>query len=119
MLAVGQGAQDTITGSISGIGTNLLFVFEGNLEVEVRNPKPLTLSDSQALQDKFQAPSVEDVSAAINGSVDVVFDAEQTNTTVTGITPNYQTMRNYVLIEGVLYHGRKSVWKRFCCSAWK
>ncbi len=30
MLAIGQGAQDTITGAISGIGTNLLFVSSGN-----------------------------------------------------------------------------------------
>ncbi len=32
MLAVGTGAQNTITGSINGIGTNLLFVFPGNLQ---------------------------------------------------------------------------------------
>ena len=32
MLGVGQGAQNTITGTISGIGTNLLFVFTGNLK---------------------------------------------------------------------------------------
>ncbi|HPC06911.1 MAG TPA: ABC transporter permease, partial [Anaerolineaceae bacterium] len=30
MLGVGQGAQDTITSSISGIGSNLLFIFSGN-----------------------------------------------------------------------------------------
>ena len=30
MLAVGQGAQDSITGSINGIGPNVLFVFSGN-----------------------------------------------------------------------------------------
>ena len=30
MLGIGQGAQDTITGTISGIGSNLLFVFPGN-----------------------------------------------------------------------------------------
>ena len=30
MLAVGQGAQNSITGSINGIGTNVLFVFSGN-----------------------------------------------------------------------------------------
>jgi putative ABC transport system permease protein len=100
MLAVGQGAQDSITGSISGIGTNLLFVFEGNQNVDIRNPKPITISDSQALLDRYQAPSVEDVSAAINGSVKVVFGAEQASSTVTGITPNYQTMRNYTLLEG-------------------
>ena len=29
MLGIGRGAQDTITGSISGIGTNLLFVLRG------------------------------------------------------------------------------------------
>ena len=43
MLAVGQGAQDSITGSISGIGTNLLFVFEGNTSFNVSNPKPITI----------------------------------------------------------------------------
>lgn len=100
MLAVGQGAQDSITGSISGIGTNLLFVFEGNSSVDVRNPKPITISDSQAILDKFQAPSVEDVSAAITGQAEVVFGSEQKNTSVIGITPNYQTMRSLELVEG-------------------
>ncbi len=42
MLAAGTGAQNTITGSISGIGTNLLFVFKGNLTEQVRNVQPLT-----------------------------------------------------------------------------
>ena len=47
MLALGAGAQDTITSSISGIGTNLLFVFRGNADnTNVRNPRPLTLADA-------------------------------------------------------------------------
>ena len=41
MMAIGQGAQAEITGSIEGIGTNLLFVFRGGSE-EVRNPKPVS-----------------------------------------------------------------------------
>ncbi len=45
MLSIGRGAQNTITGSIQGIGTNLLFVFRGGSE-DVRNPKPLTLGDA-------------------------------------------------------------------------
>ena len=36
MLAVGNGAQDSILGSINDIGTNLLFVFEGNDDADVR-----------------------------------------------------------------------------------
>ena len=41
MISIGRGAQNTITGSIQGIGTNLVFVFSGGGE-EVRNPKPIT-----------------------------------------------------------------------------
>ncbi len=102
MLAVGQGAQDSITGSISGIGTNLLFVFKGNQNIDIRNPKPITLSDTEALMDRFQAPSIEDVSAAINGTGEISYAGEQKTITVTGITPNYQTIRNYTLHEGDL-----------------
>ena len=42
LLAIGRGAQETITGSISGIGTNLLFVVRGGSD-EIRNPQPLTI----------------------------------------------------------------------------
>jgi len=62
MLAVGNGAQDSITGSISGIGTNLLFVFRGGSDNSIRNVKPLTLQDADALADPFAAPSVAAVS---------------------------------------------------------
>ncbi len=102
MLAVGQGAQETITGSISGIGTNLLFVFQGNQNVKIQNPKPITLSDMQAISDPFLAPDVEAVSAVVQGSVNVTFGGEKVTTSVSGITPIYQTMRNYVVTEGSL-----------------
>ena len=49
MLAVGAGAQDTITGSINGIGTNLLFVFPGNMQEKVNNIKPLSQGDINAI----------------------------------------------------------------------
>src|SRR5512133_2085641 len=61
MLAVGNGAQDTITGSISGIGSNLLFVFRGNQTEEISHIEPLTLQDSNALLDQLQAPSIDKV----------------------------------------------------------
>jgi putative ABC transport system permease protein len=100
MLGVGQGAQTTITGSISGIGTNLLFVFRGNLTADVRNPQPLTLSDAAAMKDQFQAPSVENVAAVIQGSAEVTFSRNSTSGQITGITPEYETVRNYSLLEG-------------------
>ncbi len=100
MLAVGTGAQNTITGSISGLGSNLLFVFGRNLTEEVRNPKPLTLADANALADPFLAPSVSAVAPAIQDSGAVTFDGEQKTTQITGVTPAYAEARNYGLLEG-------------------
>ncbi|HQN45271.1 MAG TPA: ABC transporter permease, partial [Anaerolineaceae bacterium] len=89
MLGVGQGAQNTITGSISGIGSNLLFVFSGNMEQEVRNEKPLTLSDAEAMADPFQAPSIAAVAPVIQGSGEITFGAETASTSLYGVTPDY------------------------------
>lgn len=100
MLAVGAGAQETITGAISGVGTNLLFIFSGNFEEEVRNPQPLTLSDVEALRDQFQAPSIVNVAPIISGSAKVSFSGKQANTTVNGVTPDYEPVRNYKVTEG-------------------
>jgi putative ABC transport system permease protein len=100
MLAVGTGAQDTITGSISGIGSNLLFVLQGNSSIELTREEPLTLDDADALLDQFQAPSVAGVAPAVDTSVTVTGGGESANTRVTGVTPSYQEVRNYQVTEG-------------------
>lgn len=99
IVSVGRGAENTITGSIQGIGTNLLFVFRGGSE-DVRNPKPLTLGDADAISDPFQAPSVVGVAPILTGDARVSAGGESTNTTVYGITPAYETVRNMNLNEG-------------------
>ena len=114
MLAVGQGAQESITGSISGIGTNLLFVFRGDQADNVRNPKPLTLGDAQAISDRFAAPSVEAVAPALQGDGVVSFGGEMATPQLFGITPEYFQVRNMEVSEGELINeehmlGRASV----------
>jgi putative ABC transport system permease protein len=100
MLAVGNGAQNTITGSISGLGSNLLFVFRGGNNENVRNPKPLTRGDADAIADPFQAPSVELVAPYISSNLSVSFDGEKTTSSINGVTPEYLQVRNYSLLEG-------------------
>ena len=53
LLAIGSGAENSILGEIEGIGTNLLFVTQAD-SAEVRNPKPLTLGDADAIADPFR-----------------------------------------------------------------
>ncbi len=100
MLAVGRGAEATITGSISGIGTNLLFIFRGGLDESVRNPKPLTLGDADAIADPFQAPSIEAVAPALQGNGEISYGGETVNATINGVTPTFFSVRNYGLTEG-------------------
>jgi putative ABC transport system permease protein len=99
MVSVGRGAQATITDSINGIGTNLIFVFRGGSE-DVRNPKPITLTDAEAIADPFQAPSVVAVAPVIQDNGKVTFGRESTTTNITGVTPDYAQVRRYSLTEG-------------------
>ena len=99
MLAIGTGAENSITGEIQGIGSNLIFVFRGGSE-EVRNPKPLTLGDADALADPFSAPSIAGVAPVLQGSGEVTFAGESVNTQVSGVTPEYEYVRNYNVSEG-------------------
>lgn len=109
MLAVGNGAQASITGSISSIGTNLLFVFSGpppegphgqGDQRSGNNERPLTLADADAIADPFAAPSVEQVAPAIQGNGTLTFAGENSTTTFSGVTPTYATVRNMELAEG-------------------
>lgn len=100
MLAVGRGAEQSITGSISGIGTNLLFVFRGGQDQSVRNERPITLADADAIADPFAAPSVEAVAPVLQANREISFGGERSTVEVNGVTPSYFPVRNYELTEG-------------------
>jgi putative ABC transport system permease protein len=113
MVSIGRGAENSITGSIQGIGTNLIFVFRSRSD-EIRNPKPITLADAEAVSDPFQAPSVEGVAPILQGDVKISYGGETTVTEVSGVTPAYGPVRNYNASEGEFINeehilGRSSV----------
>ena len=99
MISIGRGAENTITGSIQGIGTNLIFVFRGGSE-DVRNPKPITLGDAEAMSDPFQAPSVELVAPVLQSSGTYSFGGETSTSTIEAVTPEYGPVRNNAVTEG-------------------
>jgi len=99
MLGIGEGAQQTITGEIGGLGTNLIFIVRGGSE-EITNPEPLTLGDVEALQDQFNAPSLAGVAPLLSSSVEVSYSGESSTTTGNGVTADYDEIRNIGLFEG-------------------
>ncbi|MCC6500676.1 MAG: ABC transporter permease [Anaerolineales bacterium] len=100
MLAVGRGAEASITGSISGIGTNLLFVFRGSPDNSIRNTRPITLADAEAIADPFAAPSVAAVAPILQANREISYGGERATVEVSGVTPDYFAVRNYELTEG-------------------
>jgi putative ABC transport system permease protein len=100
MLSVGKGAQSSITGSINSIGTNVIFVTPGNRTEKIYNPKPLTLADAKALSDPAAGPDLVKVAPTINRNVDVSFGGETESIQISGVTPEYETVRNYPVDSG-------------------
>jgi len=120
MLSVGQGAQNSITSSISSIGTNLLFLSAGagprfggegggGGTVTVRNVRPLTMSDAQALLDPYQAPDVLAVAPILQGGniPTGAANGQSSTTTVYGVLSDYFSMRNELLSQGAPFSNQE------------
>jgi putative ABC transport system permease protein len=99
MLAIGQGAQNSILGQIEGIGTNLVFILPGGSE-DVRDPKPLTNEDAAALAAPGAAPAIAQVAPVVSSRVEVTYMRESKSSTLYGVTPLYAEVRNYAVTEG-------------------
>jgi putative ABC transport system permease protein len=100
MMGVGNGAQDSILGEINNIGTNVLFVFQGNSDADIRNPRPVTVADAEALDDPFAAPSVLAVAPMVQSQQTVTAYGEQGIVQVEGVVPEHAQVRSEVVVEG-------------------
>ena len=116
-MSVGRGAQETITSRIEELGTNLLFVrpsipgqsfFSGGNVVVFRfasfsgqDPtSTLTLDDADALKDPVFTPHVVAVAPEISTSGQIVAGRENTFAQIIGVTPAYESARNYATASG-------------------
>ena len=91
MLAVGKGAESSITGSIETMGSNLLFVKVNN---DATNPNPITLADAEAIVESGGAPSVLTVAPTASQNKEISFSGSSLTTSITGLTPDYASVRN-------------------------
>jgi putative ABC transport system permease protein len=101
MVAIGQGARQNVQQQVQALGSNLLTVFAGTANIggvsrgeQVIN---LTTDDAEAIR---QVPGVVGVSSEFFRSVQVVYRNQNTNTAVNGVTPEYQTVRNFRVERG-------------------
>jgi putative ABC transport system permease protein len=100
MLAIGRGAQNSITNSINGIGTNLIYVMSGSSTQKVRNVQPLTLTDVTALQNKEASPDILAVAPVVSARFTVNAGSQTENVSISGVTPQNETIGNDTMSEG-------------------
>ena len=100
LLSIGASAGDSITGEIESIGTNVIYILGGNDSGDVTNPKDLTLQDAEALANSRRAPEVAYVAPVISGGSEISYGAEGRETSISGVTPDYQFVQNITMVEG-------------------
>jgi putative ABC transport system permease protein len=103
MLSIGRGAEASITSRIESIGTNLVYVYpgstsEGGVRSAAGAAANLTLDDAEALT---SLPDVVAVAPEANSFVQVVYQGQNTNTRLLGVTPGYETVSSLTLADGV------------------
>ncbi|MDP2858667.1 MAG: ABC transporter permease [Bacillota bacterium] len=107
LMAVGQGAQKGVTERIRGLGSNLLFIRPGQVETSdaaraVAQGQALTLvdADAYAINDPERFPYVEGVAPQVTFDAQLIAGAQNTRTTITGTTTDYQYVRDFYATQG-------------------
>ncbi|MBU1122152.1 MAG: ABC transporter permease [Candidatus Omnitrophota bacterium] len=102
MLALGQGAKESISQRLASLGSNLLTVRPGShrmhgVALEAGAVTRFTLKDAQEIA---KLPQVKSVSPSVSGRVQVVCGNKNWNTQVQGTGSQYPQMRAAVPIIG-------------------
>ena len=109
MVAVGNGAQASITTQISALGENLLMVFAGSkrtggVSAGLGSASTLTLADADAIS--REVADIVAVSPEVTVSVQAVANGRNWSTTVVGESPDYCRIRSWKLSAGAMFTPR-------------
>ncbi|MBA3403685.1 MAG: ABC transporter permease, partial [Gemmatimonadaceae bacterium] len=105
MVAIGKGAQKSISDRIAGLGTTLLQVRPGarrGFGVATENNEKLTIRDAEALQSRGQYFAA--VGPEMNKRIMFQFGSTNALTQITGAGANYLDIRKYTLAAGRMYN---------------
>jgi putative ABC transport system permease protein len=100
MVAIGQGAQSSISKNIEAIGSNLIIIMPGAQRVGgisqgAGSNQTLIIEDSDAI--KSQVQSITAVAPDASRRYQVTAKGANTNTQIIGTVPGYMTVRNITM----------------------
>jgi putative ABC transport system permease protein len=106
MVGIGNGAQQEVQNRIAAMGTNLLYVQAGSMNVGGAHlgagaTQTLVQSDVTAIQ--REAPAVANAAAVSSTNTQLVFGNQNWATTATGTEPQYFDIRDWPIAQGAAF----------------
>jgi len=114
MVALGQGARNSVNDRIEALGTNLITVWPDNRRFggvsSSADRAELDMEDAQALI--REATKAVAVQPEMSRNFQVQLGNENTNTTIAGVTANYLEVRRYELDAGRMFTDAENVMRK-------
>lgn len=112
MVAIGQGAKNTISESIESIGSNLIMVIPGSQKVGGisqggGSAESLTDEDADAIRSKIS--SIKAVAPSVTSRGQVTAKGKNTNTQIVGTVTDYTAARNLAMEIGSFFNTQHQV----------
>ncbi len=103
MVAVGMGVTQRVTDSIASLGSNMLIIrpgasMSGGLRGAAGSRTTLKYEDAVAIKKKIK--DVDYVSPTVQKNYQVVYGNQNSNTSVTGVTQEYMSIRDLKITTG-------------------
>jgi putative ABC transport system permease protein len=110
LVAIGQGAQNSIAKNIEAIGSNLIIVSPGSQRVGGisqggGSAQSLTVDDADTIQ--AQVENVKAVAPSVTKRSQITAKGNNTNTQVIGTTADYMTVRNVTIDSGLFFNDQQ------------
>lgn len=105
MMAIGQGAQESVKASINAMGSNLFIILSGSFTASGArsgsgNASSLNVKDADAIS---ELDGVANVAPISSGNAQVVFGGNNWSTSIIGTTPAYLDVRVWDLVDGYVF----------------
>ncbi len=106
MMAIGEGSKRSIRTELSKMGTNLLTIrpgaeTRGGVRLDPSAMQTLKQADYEAIQN--EASLIRDISPEVTSSGQVIYGANNTTSTIYGVSPEYLDIRLWTIKDGVCF----------------
>ena len=105
MMAIGEGAQQSIKRSIDSMGSNLFVILSGSSSASGSrsgsgNSSALNINDANAVGDLEDIAAIAPIST---GNAQIIFSGNNWNTSIIGTSPTYFSIRGWNVDNGELF----------------